>query len=340
MRAPRMMRAIGHPGPRPIEAEDALVEFEAPVPQPGPEQLLVEVLAVAVNPIDVKLRSSGKASPHAPRILGFEAAGRVVEVGSNVRRFTEGDMIYYLGRVDRPGSFAACTLVDQAMAAIMPRTLSAADAAALPLTGLTAYELLFERMGIRPDMDGTLLVINGAGGVGSIAIQLARRLTRLHVIATASRPQSQDWCRAMGAHDVVSHDRPLSQEIQKLGIDAVDFVAALSQTDHHLPEIVRSTKPFGMIGVIDQPRALDVMSLREKALGLVFEGVFVRSLKQCHPGRQGEILAEISALVDKGEIKSTRAGPIRDFDLSSAIASHRLMESGRSIGKTILKLAP
>lgn len=347
MTLPETMTAIGHPGPRPLSAADALVAMQIPVPAPGPRDLLVRVRAAAANPIDAKLRAGGKASADHPRILGFEAAGEVVAVGSGVRHFEVGDLVFHPGQIDRPGTFADFTRVDERIAGPMPKSLGFEDAAALPLTGLTAFELLFEQMGIAEGTDSrkgpdsqVLLIINGAGGVGSIAIQLVRALTGMTVVATASRPESEAWCRAMGAHHVISHHQPLSQGLAALGLDAVDYVASLSNTADNMAEIIRCLRPFGMLGMIDQPATLDAMPLRTKAQRLAFEGVFVRALmKTPDMGRQGDILRRLSAMVDAGQLKTTRHDPPLPLDLDGVREGQMRMEAGTAIGKIVHRAA-
>ncbi len=330
------MKAIGHPGPRRIDAADALVLFETSVPEPGPRDILVKLRSVSVNSIDAKLRASGKASLEAPRILGFDGAGIVAAVGSDVTLFKPGDAVAFMGQVDRPGTFAEYSLVDERLAATKPPSIRFEDAAALPLVALTAYELLFERMGIREGEDGHLLIVNGAGGVGSIAIQLARQLTGLKVIATASRPETSAWCRELGAHEVISHQRaPLADELRGIGIAAVDYVASLSGTPERLPDIAACLRPFGTVGVTDQAPALDVMPLRAKSQSLAFEGVFVRShIRTPDRHLQHEILERIMRLQESGRLHSLRRNAAPRLTTASAIEAHRVLESGRAIGKS------
>ena len=333
------MKAIGYHTPLPVTNGQALVDLDLPVPEPGPHDLRVAVRAISVNPVDVKLRAAAAPADGAARVLGFDAAGVVEAVGEAVSRFKPGDAVFYAGALDRSGSNAELQLVDERLVGRMPKSLSFEEAAALPLTAVTAWELLFDRLGVMrgADTKATLLVINGAGGVGSILTQIARQLTGLTVVATASRPETIAWCRRMGAHHVIDHREPLDRGLRALGIDAVEYVAGLTATDRHLPAIVEAIAPQGRLAVIDDPKMLDIVPFKRKSVSVHWELMFTRSLFQtADMAEQGALLDEVASLVDAGVLRTTlndRAGPITAAGLRRA---HAAIESGRGIGKTVL----
>jgi zinc-binding alcohol dehydrogenase family protein len=334
------MKAIGYRQPLPITADEALVALELPVPQPGPRDLRVAVKAVSVNPVDVKLRARLAPPAGAPGVLGFDAAGVVEAVGTGVTLFRPGDEVFYAGSMDRPGSNSELQLVDERIVALKPRSLGFAEAAALPLTALTAWELLFDRLGVPFGLKtrgGTLLVINGAGGVGSILTQIARRLTGLTVVATASRPETAAWAREMGADHVIDHRRPLDQGLAGIGIPEVEYVAGLTATDAHLPAIAKALAPQGRLALIDDPAILDIVPLKRKSISVHWELMFTRPLFQTPDMiEQHRILAEVAALVDAGVLKSTLTGNLGAIAVANLRRAHALVESGRAIGKTVL----
>jgi zinc-binding alcohol dehydrogenase family protein len=334
------MKAIGYYKPQAITADDALVELDVPVPNPGPRDLRVRVKAVSVNPADVKRRATSLPPNGEPRILGYDAAGIVDAVGSEVALFKPGDEVFYAGAFDRPGSNSELHLVDERIVGRKPNTLSFSQAAALPLTSITAWELLFDRLAVPygvKTQGGTLLIINGAGGVGSMLTQLARRLTGLTVVATASRPETVAWCREMGAHHVIDHHQPFVAALNKLGIPQVEYVAGLTATDKHLPDIEASIAPQGRLALIDDPHTFDIVSLKMKCVSVHWELMFTRSLYHTPDMiAQHHLLNEVAALLDAGVLRSTMthdAGPINAANLKHV---HALVESGRSIGKTVL----
>jgi zinc-binding alcohol dehydrogenase family protein len=333
------MFAIGYRTPLPVTDPDCLVELDLPKPEPGPRDLRVAVRAVSVNPVDVKRRGGAAPPPGEARILGFDAAGIVEAVGAEVTLFRPGDEVFYAGAIDRPGSNAEYQLVDERIVGPKPRSLDFAAAAALPLTAITAWELLFDRLGIpREGGEGaSLVVVNGAGGVGSILTQLARRLTRLTVIATASRPESTAWCEAMGAHHVIDHRRPLDEGLAAIGLPMVSHVASLTATDRHLPALERAIAPQGRIAVIDDPATLDIVPFKRKSVSLHWELMFTRSLFGTPDmAEQHRLLAEVSRLVDAGTLRGTMTHHGGRIDAASLRALHALVESGRSIGKAVL----
>ncbi|MEM7586340.1 MAG: zinc-binding alcohol dehydrogenase family protein [Acidobacteriota bacterium] len=331
------MKAIGYAQAGPITADDALVEFETAVPQPGPRDLLVEVRGISVNPVDVKLRAMVQPDDW-PRILGFDAAGVVKEVGSETTRFRPGDEVFYAGDITRPGTNAALHVVDERIVGRKPSSLSSTEAAGMPLTTITAWEMLFDSFGIREGegADDALLVVGGAGGVGSILIQLAKQLTGLEVIATASRPDTRAWVEKMGADHVVNHRNPLDEEMKALGISP-RYVAALTHTDRHFDALAELIEPRGHIALIDDPETLDIVRLKPKALSVSWEFMFTRSMFQTEDiDVQHQLLNRTADLLDDGTLVSTvnkHGGPLTVANLRAA---HELQESGRAIGKTVL----
>ena len=331
------MKAIGYTNAGPISAENALIEFALDTPQPGPKDLLVEVCGISVNPVDVKLRA-GVQPDNGPRILGFDAAGIVKKVGADVTRFQPGDEVFYAGNITRPGTNAAFHVVDERIVGRKPSSLGFAEAAGMPLTTITAWEILFDSFCLKEGEGAgeALLVIGGAGGVGSILIQLAKKLTGLTVIATASRDDTRTWVKKMGADHVVNHRNPLDEEIKSLGI-APRYVAALTHTGRHFNSIIELIKPRGHIAVIDDPESLDVVPLKSKALSVSWEFMFTRSMFQTDDmDAQHRLLNRVSELLDKGIIISTvnkHGGALTVENLRSA---HEFQESGTAIGKTVL----
>ena len=333
------MFAIGYRTPSPITAPEALVELDLPKPTPGPRDLLVAVEAVSVNPVDVKQRAAAAPPAGGARILGFDAAGTVEAVGAEVTLFRPGDQVFYAGAIDRPGSNATHQLVDERIVGPKPQSLGFAESAALPLTAITAWELLFDRLGIpREGGEGqSLLIVNGAGGVGSILTQIARQLTRLTVIATASRPETTDWCRTMGAHHVIDHRQPLDEGLAAIGIPAVSHIASLTATDRHLPAIARAIAPQGRVAMIDDPATLDIVPFKRKSVSLHWELMFTRSLFGTPDmAEQHRLLTEVSHLVDAGTLRTTMTHHGGRIDAANLRALHALLESGRSIGKAVL----
>ena len=319
----------------PIADPQSLYETDLPKPQPGPRDLLVKIRAISVNPVDTKVRNG--APTDEPRILGWDAVGEVEAVGAEVSLFQPGDEVFYAGSIVRPGSYAEYSLVDERIAGRKPQSLSDADAAALPLTSLTAWELLFDRLEVKPDEDAALLIVGAGGGVGSIMTQLARKLTGLTVIGTASRPETAEWVKSLGAHHVIDHSRPLADELKKIGIEQVRYVASLTHTEQHFDQIVEVLAPQGRMGVIDDPQVLDVMPLKRKAISLHWELMFTRAIFQtADMQRQHDILQHVSRLIDDGTLRSTLGdhyGPITADNLRKA---HALIESGKARGKIVL----
>jgi len=335
------MKAIGYTQPGSIERDDALIDIELPRPVPSGRDLLVEVQAVSVNPVDTKVRRSAAPAEGEYKVLGFDAVGVVRETGPDVSLFRPGDAVWYAGAIDRPGSNAEFQLVDERLVGRKPKTLSAADAAALPLTGITAWELLFDRLQVPLAGNGrpsTLLIVGAAGGVGSILIQLARQRTDLTVVATASRPETRAWVTQLGAHHVIDHREAFAPQLAAFNLPPVDQVISLTHTDKHFVQLVDVLAPQGKLALIDDPEPIDVRLLKRKSLSLHWELMFTRSLFQtADMEAQHHLLNALAGLVDAGVVRSTvqaRLGPICADNLKKA---HALLESGGAVGKIVLE---
>ncbi|MDF3837905.1 zinc-binding alcohol dehydrogenase family protein [Cupriavidus basilensis] len=323
-----------------VDETDSLYDTEIERPRPGPRDLLVAIRAVSVNPVDTKIRAGLVPVPDAVSTLGWDAAGMVEAVGSAVTLFRPGQAVYYAGSFDRAGTNAQFHLVDERIVGRKPETLSFAQAAALPLTALTAWQVLFDRLGVapgKPAQAGSLLVVGGAGGVGSMLIQLARRLTGLTVIATASRPQGRDRCLALGAHCAIDHTQALPQQVAALAAPPVTHVAALSHTGRHLPALAALIAPQGRIAVIDDHDFLDATPLKAKSVSLHWEMVFTRPLYGTPDMiAQHRILNEVAALVDAGLLRPSLGRTLHPIDAANLRLAHRLVERGEATGKVVV----
>jgi NADPH2:quinone reductase len=335
------MKAVGYKQPLPISDPGSLLDIDIPELHATGRDLLVEVKAVSVNPVDTKVRSSAKPDGVEYKVLGWDAAGIVKQVGSEASLFKPGDEVYYAGSIARPGTNSELHLVDERIVGKKPRSLDFAHAAALPLTTITAWELLFDRFGVRPGKPanaGSLLIIGGAGGVGSILIQLARKLTGLTVIATASRPETRQWCLDLGAHHVIDHTRPFAEQLRSIGIPQVEFIASLTATEIHYPAVVEVLAPQGKFGVIDDPKILDAKPLKRKAASLHWEFMFARPVFNTPDIlAQHLLLNEVSELVDAGVIRTTISGTLGIINATNLKKAHALIESGRARGKLVLE---
>lgn len=335
------MKSIGFTHSLAIDEAESLFEFETPTPTPGPHDLLVEIRATSVNPADAKRRIRTAADkPHdEPFVLGYDAVGVVVDTGSDVTLFKKGDEVWYAGDANRTGSNTEMQLVDERITGQKPKTLSNAEAAAMPLTSLTAWEMLFERFGIvEGGGDGqTLLVIGGAGGVGSMTIQIARQLTKLKVVATASRPETETWCRDLGAHEVVDH-RDLVASMKAKGIEQAEYIAQYADTSQHWDAMCELVAPQGKIGTIVETNDLiDISKLQGKSVALCWELMFTRSLFQtADMAEQNIILNRVADLVDAGTLRSTLQQTINGFSADSLKEAHRRIEKADVIGKLVV----
>ena len=336
------MKAVGYHHNLPLTDPAALLDLDLPEPAaPGPNDLLVAIEAVSVNPVDTKVRAGMAPPPGTPRVLGWDAAGTVRAVGSAVQGFAVGDRVWYAGAIDRAGSNAELQLVDHRIVAVRPTSLDAGQAAAMPLTAITAWELLFDRLGV-PEGGGAgqrLLVTGAAGGVGSMLLQLARSRTQLQLIATASRPETIDWALSMGAHQVIDHTKPLADELKRIGVDGVHLVASLTHTEQHYPALVEALRPQGRLALIDDMAGpLDARPLKRKSLSLHWEMMFTRSLFGTEDiAAQGRLLAEAARMVDAGVLRSPLTRRFGRIDATTLKTAHAWIESGRAIGKGVLE---
>lgn len=335
------MKAVGYTMLGALEREDALIDFEMEKPSPSGRDLLIRVDAISVNPVDYKIRNRRPPEGDAPNVLGWDAVGEVVEVGDAASLFKPGDKVWYAGAIDRSGANAEYHLVDERIVGRKPATASNADAAALPLTSLTAHEMLFDRLRVTDPAPGAapaVLIIGGSGGVGSITIQLLRALTDLTVIATASRPETQAWVQELGAHHVINHTLPLPAQIEALGIGAPGFVFSTTHTDQYVAQIAELIAPQGRFGLIDDPEVMDVSPFKTKAVSTHWELMFTRSLFATPDmGRQGDILNEVAGLLDTGKIRSTATEVLGKINAENLRGAHLTLASGTARGKMVLE---
>jgi NADPH2:quinone reductase len=336
------MKAVGYSKPLPIDDPESLLDLELKDPTASGHDLLVEIKAVSVNPVDVKERASrGPKNEGEYRVLGFDSAGIVKGVGSEVTMLKVGDEVFYAGSYLRQGSNAQLQLVDERIVAKKPESLGFLQAASLPLTSLTAWELLFDRFSApygKVAKTGRILVIGAAGGVGTMLLQFARKLTSLVIIATASDPKSTDWCLQMGAHHVIDHSKPFVGQLREIGMPEVEYIASLTATDKHYPALVEVLAPEGKFGVIDDPKTLDVVPLKSKSASLHWEFMFTRSMFDTRSMiSQSQILSSLAKFVDEGVVRTnsiTSAGSINAANMKKA---HALVESGHAHGKVVLE---
>ncbi|WP_413733346.1 zinc-binding alcohol dehydrogenase family protein [Sodalis sp. RH21] len=325
----------------PIEDPRSLFDLDLPEPTPGPRDLLVAVKAISINPVDTKVRA--RAESAEPKVLGWDVAGEVVAVGAAVTLFKPGDAVFYAGSITRPGCYSELHVVDERIVGHKPASLDFAHAAALPLTSITAWELLFDRLGV-PENGGeeeALLIVGAGGGVGSILTQLARRLTHLTVIGTASRPETQQWVADLGAHHVIDHSRPFAAQLSDLGISEVTHVASLTHTDSYYTQLVDILAPQGHLGLIDDPASLDALPLKAKSLALHWELMFTRSkYETADMINQHLSLERVAALIDQGVLKTTLGQHFGQITAANIRRAHALIESGKSRGKVVLEGFP
>jgi len=333
------MKAVAYRQALPITAADALLDLTLPDPVAAGRELLVRVHAVSVNPVDTKVRHNATPPEGQVRVLGFDAAGVVEAVGEQVSLFKPGDRVYYAGALNQRGSNAELQCVDERLVGRMPASLNFAQAAALPLTSITAWELLFDRFGVTPETTGSLLIVGAAGGVGSILTQLARQLTKLTVIGSASRDSTQAWVRELGAHHVVDHRQPLAAELKRIGVGQVTHVASLTHTEAHYAQIAESLAPQGRLALIDDLTApLDVRLLKSKSVSLHWEFMFTRSMFETPDmGAQGALLNRVAELVDAGRLRSTLGEHFGRINAANLKRAHAAVETASTQGKTVLE---
>ena len=335
------MKAVGYYQPLPITEPESLLDLELPDPVASGRDLLVQVKAVSVNPVDTKVRKRSTPRGTEARVLGYDAAGIVVAVGDEAELFKPGDEVYYAGSNERAGSNAELHLVDERIVGRKPASIGFAEAAALPLTSITAWELLFERFCVRrgdKPTGETLLIIGAAGGVGSILTQLARRLTGLTVIGTASRPETTGWVHSLGAHYIVDHTWPLTDELRRIGITQVTHVASLTQTPLHFAEAAELLAPQGKFGLIDDLGPNDIGLLRRKSISFHWEYMFTRAI-YATPDMiaQHDLLNEVADLVEAGVLRSTMKENYGTINAANLKRAHAMLELGKTIGKIVLE---
>lgn len=336
------MKAIGFKKSLPITENESFFEFETEKPAPVGHDLLVKISAISVNPVDFKVRQNAAkdVTLDIPKIIGWDAVGTVEAVGDKISRFKVGDQVYYAGDITRSGSNAEYQLIDEHIVGHKPKSLSIAEAAAIPLTGLTAWESLFDRIKVNPETDKgkTVLILAGAGGVGSIAIQIAKKVAGLTVIATASRPESKKWCAALGADYIVNH-RNLKVELEKIGHNQVDYILDFVDINSYWETATEIIKPQGHIVTItgsDEPLNLNL--LKTKSVSLSWEFMYTRSMyTTADMDKQHQILNEIGALLDAGTFKTTLTTTLKGFTVENLKKAHQMQESGKTIGKTVIQ---
>lgn len=335
------MKAVGFYKSLPINESESLLDVELPDPELRSNDLLVEVSAISVNPADAKrrIRTAAETPHETPFILGYDAVGIVKECGADVTGFSVGDRVWYAGDANRDGSYAELQCVDHRIASIAPTSVSDEAAASLPLVSLTAWEILFERLQVPVgETPSSLLVIGGAGGVGSVTIQLARKLTGLDVIATASRDVSANWCREMGAHSVVDH-RDLVKETRALGRENVEYIVQYADTAQHWDAMCDLIAPQGRIGtIVETDENLNVSALQGKSAALMWELMFTRSLfGTADMYKQGQILARVAKLVDDGIVKTTQTKVLSGLSAATLKQAHEIIETASMTGKLVIK---
>ncbi|WP_289062710.1 zinc-binding alcohol dehydrogenase family protein [uncultured Zobellia sp.] len=333
------MKAIGYKENLPATDVNSLQDIEVETPKATGKDILVEVKAISVNPVDYKIRVNRPAPDGEWSVIGWDATGVVKEVGEDVSLFKVGDEVWYAGDLNRQGSNAQYQLVDERIVGKKPASLSFAEAAALPLTTLTAYEMLFHRLEVsKDDANKSILVIGAAGGVGSILVQLAKKLTKLNIIGTASREETTSWLKELGADTVINHRNKLSEEFEKYNLPAPEYVVSLNATEHHVDEIAKLIKPQGKFGFIDDPKSLNVMPFKGKAVSTHIELMFTRSMFQTDDMiEQHNILNEVSELIDNGTVRTTLGENFGTINAENLRKAHAFLETGRAKGKIVLE---
>lgn len=333
------MKAIGYKENLPIEDVKSLQDIELNTPKATGRDILVDIKAISVNPVDYKVRAGMPVEGDDWKVIGWDATGIVKEVGEDVSLFKVGDEVWYAGDFTRQGSYAEYQIVDERIVGKKPSSLSYAEAAALPLTSLTAYELLFDRLQVATDdASKSILVIGAAGGVGSILVQLAKKLTKLNIIATASREETTTWLKDLGADAVINHRHKLSEEFEKHNLPAPEYVVSLNATEQHADDIVKLIKPQGKFGFIDDPKAFNVMPFKAKAVSTHIEFMFTRSMFQTEDMmEQHNILNKVAELIDNGTIKTTLGENFGIINAENLRKAHAFLETGKAKGKIVLE---
>lgn len=339
------MKAIGYQKSLDITHQDSLIDIELAIPKPSGHDLLVKIDAISVNPVDTKIRANVPPEEGDYKVIGWDAVGEVIEVGEQAQFYKKGDTVFYAGDLTRPGTNSEYHLVDERIVGHKPKSISNAEAAALPLTAITAWEMLFDRLALekvdQPEKSAEtqILIIGAAGGVGSIMVQLAAQLTNAVVIGTASRPESQQWVKELGADYVIDHRKPLSAELKRIGFDSVTHVASLNGTDQHYDEIAESLAPQGKFGLIDDPQLpLDIKKLKMKSISLHWEFMYTRSMFNTRDiAKQRDLLNSVADLIDAGRLKTTLGEHYGQINATNLKRAHANLESGKAIGKIVLE---
>tara|TARA_R110002153_G_scaffold123607_1_gene269734 strand:+ start:329 stop:1354 length:1026 start_codon:yes stop_codon:yes gene_type:complete len=339
------MKAIGYNKSLPITNPESLMDIELAQPIAKGRDLLVKIQAISVNPADYKVRLNMAPEAGEFKVLGWDAMGEVVATGDAVTGFKPGDLVYYAGDITRQGNNAEYHLVDERIVGSKPKSLTNGEAAALPLTAITAWEILFEHLAIKQQSAATdtkssevILVVGAAGGVGSILVQLAKAITGATVIGTASRESSNAWVKKLGADYVIDHSQPLKAQIEALNIGQVTHIASLNSTDTYFEAYTDLIAPFGKIAMIDDPESLDVTKLKAKSLSLHWEFMFARSMfNAVDMHEQGILLSRVANLVDEGYVHTTVGKNLGAINAENLRAAHEALETGRSIGKIVLE---
>ncbi len=333
------MKAIGYKENLPIENIESLQDITLDTPKATGRDILVEIKAISVNPADYKVRAGIPVEGDDWKVIGWDATGIVKEVGEDVTLFKVGDEVWYAGDFTRQGSYAQYQVVDERIVGEKPKSISYAEAAALPLTTLTAYEMLFDRLQVsKDDASKSILVIGAAGGVGSILVQLAKKLTKLNIVGTASRPETTEWLKELGADAVINHRNKLSEEFEKYNLPAPDYIVSLNATEQHADEIVKVIKPQGRFGFIDDPKSFNVMPFKAKAVSTHIEFMFTRSMFQTEDMiEQHNILNTVSELIDNGTVKTTLGENFGVINAENLRKAHAFLETGKAKGKIVLE---
>ncbi|KZY44409.1 NADPH:quinone reductase [Pseudoalteromonas shioyasakiensis] len=334
------MKAFGYTTATPTLSDSSLQAIELPDPVATGHDILVAVETISVNPVDTKIRAN--VSPDTGyKVIGWDAVGTVKAVGDKVSLFNVGDRVFYAGDLTRQGSNAELQLVDERIVGLAPTSLSNSEAAALPLTSITAWELLFDRLQIEKSKNNkpaSVLVIGAAGGVGSILVQLAKQLTNLTVVGTAAREESANWLKDLGVDHVLDHSKNLNEQRLAADLSEFDYVVSLTHTDQHLDSIMEVIKPQGKLALIDDPASFDILKLKRKSISLHWEFMYTRSMFQTDDMiAQHQLLSELASLVDNGTIKTTLGEHLGKINVANLIKAHRILESHKARGKLVLE---
>lgn len=332
-----MMKAVSFKEDSTSDLTNPLIDIDIDTPTLQSKDLLVKIHAISVNPVDTKVRKKQIPIQDKNRILGWDAVGEVIEIGADVQNFNIGDTVWYAGDLTRSGSNAELQAVDERIVSLAPKSISYEEAAALPLTALTAWEMLFDRFEINENEHESILIIGGAGGVGSIAIQLLKAKTNLTIIATASRPETREWVTSLGADYVINHHQNLDEQIKNLGIEAPKYVFSTNASADYIEQIATLIAPQGKFGLIDDPESLNIIPLKAKSTSIHWELMFTRSMfNTADISKQHEILKNLAQLVDEKKVRSTLDQSLGQISALNLTKAHQLIESGQARGKVVL----